>query len=121
LRQRAGLSTAAELSHPRGHGRVAAAIDLFTGQIAAFLWRRKWQALDTGEANALYAELLNKPHSLVGDLHLIRLAGLRDSPEFWAQAELVRLGPELDPPGASQFNSFRALLRFAESQFFRWG
>jgi hypothetical protein len=68
--------------------------------------------LNSDEAAKLFAQLVSQPHSLVADLHLLRLAALRDQRDLWVEAE--RIAAHLLDPFESQarFDCFRAVLKF---------
>lgn len=79
-----------------------------------------WRGLPDHEVVRLFCELKGQPHSLVADLHLLRLAALRPSADMLKQAEEIA-AYWLDPvQGANRFDCFRAVLRLIDGQFTRW-
>jgi tetratricopeptide (TPR) repeat protein len=80
----------------------------------------RWLAISKTEAEQLFAQLLNQPHSIVADLHLLRLAALRDNPKLCKRAEEIA-AHLLDPTeGRIRFNCFKAVLKLVDAQFNNW-
>lgn len=79
-----------------------------------------WCGLAEEEVARVFSELKSRPHSVVADLHLLRLAALRPIAGVLSQAEEIA-AYWLDPVrGANRFNCFRAVLRLIDTQFTRW-
>jgi hypothetical protein len=79
-----------------------------------------WGCLPADEAAKIYNRLQRESHSLVADLHLLRLAVVREEPDLWKQAEEIAAG--LLEPTASRprFECFRAVLWLVDREFTRW-
>ena len=75
--------------------------------------------MNSDEAAKLFAQLVSQPHSLIADLHLLRLAALRDQRDLWVEAE--RIAAHLLDPFESQarFDCFRAVLKLVDCEFNR--
>jgi len=79
-----------------------------------------WQSLSSEDAGTLYNQLCGEEYSLLTNLHLLRLAALRDSPELWKKAEEI-LDRLLDPAtGRQYFKFFRSVLWLIDREFTRW-
>ncbi len=80
-----------------------------------------WCRLDPDEAKEVYLHLRASAPSIESDIHCARLAGLRNTPDFWIRsAELIE--SLLDLRGSSDdFGSFRALLRLVDAEYTRSG
>jgi hypothetical protein len=79
-----------------------------------------WRGLPEDEVVQIFGELKSRPHSVVADLHLLRLAALRPIADVLKQAEEIA-AHWLDPvQGANRFDCYRAVLRLIDGQFTRW-
>lgn len=88
-------------------------------KLPAFL-EGHWLGITKPEAQQLFAELSGQSHSVVADLHLLRLAALRDQPDLWSSAEQIA-AHLLDPAkGLADFSCFKAVLKLVDGQFSNW-
>lgn len=78
-----------------------------------------WQALPVAGAVEMWGKLPRYPRSVLGDLHLIRLAHLRDDVD---RAPVQKLVAELFDPerGPVLFDSFDAVLNWVNREMHRW-
>lgn len=79
-----------------------------------------WLALSNTEAEQVFAQLLSHPHSLVADLHFLRLAALRDDPKLWKYAEEMAAHLLEPTEGPTRFNCLKVVLRLVDAQFNNW-
>ena len=76
-----------------------------------------WSKLSRDEAAAEFERIQKQSHSLVADLHLMRLAALQNDPEMWKRAEKIA-SCLLDPVnGRKRFSDFQSLLKYTDYAF----
>lgn len=115
-----GLSEAAEaLNSQEGFPVALRRMICLPVKLPATL-ERQWREMTNTETSRLFAELLAQPHSIVADLHLLRLAALRDQPDLWGPAEKVAAHLLDGTKGPADFQLFKALLKLVDSQFNNW-
>lgn len=79
-----------------------------------------WMALTPEAALETYTELAKNSHSLVADLHLVRLAAVRNETPLWTQAEII-VAQLFDPAQSlAGFDCFKAVLKLVDGEFNRW-
>ncbi len=76
-----------------------------------------WAEISDAEAREMFERLNGSPHSLIADLHLVRLAGLRNTLAFWKLAnDLVLQLMDFERSHAT-YHDFHALLEFSDEEF----